>query len=148
MQTQMYARCFELGDHFYPAASAALFLPGILIQLIQSRYDKLFDRKYTTYRAANARILLSIFCKRPAARRAGQGRAVASSKQRLEPERNAHKRRGQKKSFVSLRRLAAWRSRCTSARCCCRRSCMRGGGGGGGGGAARPFSGAANNESM
>lgn len=61
MQTQMFARCFGLGSAFYPAASSALFMPGIIVQLLQNRYDKGIDRRFGTFRAANARILTSLF---------------------------------------------------------------------------------------
>ena len=37
MQTQMYAKCFGLGSTFYPSASSAMFMPGILIQLVQNK---------------------------------------------------------------------------------------------------------------
>jgi hypothetical protein len=37
MQTQMYTKCFNLGSTFYPSASSAIFMPGILIQLVQNR---------------------------------------------------------------------------------------------------------------
>lgn len=38
MQTQMYTKCFDLGTTFYPSASSAIFMPGILIQLVQNRW--------------------------------------------------------------------------------------------------------------
>jgi hypothetical protein len=59
MQTQMYAKCFHLGPNFYAAASSAIFMPGIFIQMIQTKYDRVFDRKYGTYKAAAFRIVLS-----------------------------------------------------------------------------------------
>eukprot|EP00045_Choanoeca_perplexa_P013598 m.154791 g.154791 ORF g.154791 m.154791 type:complete len:459 (-) comp16397_c0_seq1:1184-2560(-) len=59
MQTQMYAKCFHLGPTFYAAASSAIFMPGIFIQIIQTKFDRYFDRKYGTYKAAAFRIVLS-----------------------------------------------------------------------------------------
>eukprot|EP00730_Choanoeca_flexa_P016662 TRINITY_DN7925_c0_g1_i1.p1 TRINITY_DN7925_c0_g1~~TRINITY_DN7925_c0_g1_i1.p1 ORF type:complete len:464 (+),score=98.15 TRINITY_DN7925_c0_g1_i1:246-1637(+) len=59
MQTQMYAQCFDLGPNFYAAASSAIFMPGIFIQIIQTKYDRYFDRTYGTYRAAAYRIVLA-----------------------------------------------------------------------------------------
>lgn len=59
MQTQMYAKCFGLGPNFYAAASSALFMPGIVVQMIQTKYDRHLDRKFGTYRAAAYRIVLA-----------------------------------------------------------------------------------------
>lgn len=85
MQTQMFAECFKLGNKFYPAASSAIFMPGILIQLIQNRYDKAMDRRFTTYRAANVRILSSVLGRPPeGACRQGKGGRGRQRKRRRE----------------------------------------------------------------
>ncbi|EGD80488.1 hypothetical protein PTSG_11131 [Salpingoeca rosetta] len=60
MQTQMYAKCFGLGDRFYALASCAIFMPGILVQIIQNKYDVLHDLKYGTYKATTTRLLVAV----------------------------------------------------------------------------------------
>ena len=77
MQTSMYAKCFHLGPNFYAAASSAIFIPGILVQVIQTKWDRYFDRKYGTYKAAAFRIVLSYVCKYPSHRHLGSGWMIA-----------------------------------------------------------------------
>ena len=62
MQTQMYADCFGLGPNFYAAASSAIFMPGIIVQLVQTRFDRAVDRRFGTYTAAAVRITLAFIC--------------------------------------------------------------------------------------
>lgn len=60
MQTQMYARCFDLGDRFYALASCAIFMPGILVQIIQNKYDVVHDLAYGTYKATTCRLVAAL----------------------------------------------------------------------------------------
>eukprot|EP00043_Microstomoeca_roanoka_P018901 m.206408 g.206408 ORF g.206408 m.206408 type:complete len:429 (-) comp16907_c1_seq2:242-1528(-) len=60
MQTQMYSKCFGLGDRFYALASCAMFMPGILVQIMQHSVDPYQDRKYGTRRASSYRLVIAV----------------------------------------------------------------------------------------
>lgn len=59
MQTQMYAECFGLGEYFYALASISIFMPGILVQMLQSKFDARLDQHFGTARSATWRIMLA-----------------------------------------------------------------------------------------
>lgn len=58
IQTQMYAKCFGLGNNFYAIASCCMFIPGIIIQAVQARYDSTLDKKFTARKAAVFRVCI------------------------------------------------------------------------------------------
>eukprot|EP00049_Salpingoeca_infusionum_P015775 m.309319 g.309319 ORF g.309319 m.309319 type:complete len:508 (-) comp15945_c6_seq1:342-1865(-) len=55
MQTLMFARCFD-NRSFYPKSSMFMFMPGILVQVLQSRFDQGFNARHTTFKASIFRI--------------------------------------------------------------------------------------------
>ena len=54
---QLFNVCFGLGVKYYATSNAAMFLPGILMLLVQGRFDHIFDRKYGTLRCNAARLV-------------------------------------------------------------------------------------------
>eukprot|EP00055_Hartaetosiga_balthica_P017007 m.110634 g.110634 ORF g.110634 m.110634 type:complete len:460 (-) comp9227_c0_seq1:542-1921(-) len=60
LQTQMFTKCFALGDKFYPIASCTIFVPGILVQIFQVFFGTMIDRKYGTYAATKIRLTVAV----------------------------------------------------------------------------------------
>ena len=56
LQTAMYTKCWGWGG-FYGLATVTLFLPGLVVQVAQNRWDQLFDLKYGTRRMGAIRLL-------------------------------------------------------------------------------------------
>eukprot|EP00054_Salpingoeca_dolichothecata_P026429 m.189042 g.189042 ORF g.189042 m.189042 type:complete len:513 (-) comp25652_c0_seq2:188-1726(-) len=59
LQTVLFSMCFDYGPNYYPIASGCLFLPGIFVQLLQSRFDMTFGRQLSTFKANLLRISVS-----------------------------------------------------------------------------------------
>eukprot|EP00042_Codosiga_hollandica_P043642 m.416254 g.416254 ORF g.416254 m.416254 type:complete len:552 (+) comp56611_c0_seq15:393-2048(+) len=59
LQSQLYNICFEEGLDFYAKASAALFLPGVLVLVLQSKYDHAIDKRFGTLRANYSRVIIA-----------------------------------------------------------------------------------------
>eukprot|EP00056_Hartaetosiga_gracilis_P008324 m.118668 g.118668 ORF g.118668 m.118668 type:complete len:515 (-) comp12899_c0_seq11:235-1779(-) len=60
LQTSMFSKCFELGDVFYPLASCTLFVPGVLVQIIQVVYGTRIDAAYGTEKATMWRLTTAV----------------------------------------------------------------------------------------
>jgi hypothetical protein len=56
LQSTMFARCFQWPG-YYGMATVALFLPGLLIQLLQNRFDKNMDLRFGSRLTSTFRLL-------------------------------------------------------------------------------------------
>ena len=57
LQTELFTKCFNFQDYF-GLALATLFLPGLIVQLLQNRYDESFNRTYGTRAATLLRLVV------------------------------------------------------------------------------------------
>eukprot|EP00051_Salpingoeca_urceolata_P023195 m.390209 g.390209 ORF g.390209 m.390209 type:complete len:474 (+) comp20076_c0_seq1:241-1662(+) len=66
LQTQFFYDCLGYDRNFYAIASALLFFPGVVIQVLQQRFDLVMDRKFGSWRSGLFRVglanLVSIAC--------------------------------------------------------------------------------------
>lgn len=57
LQTSMFTRCFQWPG-FYGVATVLLFLPGLLVQMLQNRYDKQIDTRFGARVTSSVRLVL------------------------------------------------------------------------------------------
>eukprot|EP01043_Picozoa_sp_COSAG02_P040355 COSAG02_NODE_3260_length_7078_cov_6.096432_2_plen_547_part_00 len=57
LQTSMYTKCYQWPG-FYGLATVLLFLPGLLVQMLQNRYDKQIDTRFGAKTTTSFRLIL------------------------------------------------------------------------------------------
>ena len=58
----MFNICLGYGVKYYALATGFMFLPGILLLILQTNIDHRIDRRFGTFRANFGRLLITTLC--------------------------------------------------------------------------------------